>query len=252
MAFHDLDYRSIKPPPPLAEFVESFWMLVNPLAVEQPIILVPDGRIDLFFSYAAAEPYHVTLLGLQHGPEPQVIAPYSTVFAISWNLLAVEYLLPSRLAELLHTGCELPLDYFGMGIEDLQHFEGFCVKAAAHIAHLLPSDVDPRKHKLFDQLYAANGALSVQALADEAGWSSRQINRYFTTRFGLSLKAYSSILRFRAAWQHLRAGHLYAEGDFADQAHFIREVKKYTGVVPKEVVRNQNDRFIQFAALSKK
>ena len=60
-----------------------------------------------------------------------------------------------------------------------------------------------------------------------------------------------SILRFWAAWHHLRAGQLYAEGDFADQAHFIREIKKYTGVAPKEVVRNHNDRFIQFSTLPK-
>lgn len=252
MAFSDLEYRVVQPALPLSEFVESFWMLANPSEAEQPIVLVPDGRIDVFFSYAAAEPYHVTLLGLQDQPEAQVIPPQSVVFAISWKLLAVEYLLPIRLAELLHTGCELPADYFGMGVEDLRDFDGFCGKAAAYIAHSIPGDVDPRKRKLFALLYASQGTLPVQALADAAGWSSRQINRYFTRMFGLSLKAYGTILRFRSAWPHLKGGKLYPEGNFADQAHFIREIKKYAGVLPKELARNQDDRFIQFSALPKK
>jgi AraC-like DNA-binding protein len=249
MVFHDLDYRTITPAPALAPFVESFWMLTNPSAAEQQVVLVPDGRIDVLFSSSTTDPYRVLLLGLQNRPEAQVIPPHSTVFAISWNLLAVEYLLPIQLGELLDSGCELPRDYLGLGQADLRDFDGFCAKAAAYLAPLLPSDVDPRKRKLFDLLYATNGSLSVQALAGAASWSSRQINRYFTRMFGISLKAYSSILRFRATWRQLKAGQLYAEGNFADQAHFIREIRKYTGVVPKEVVRNQNDRFIQFCAL---
>ena len=129
MPFHDLDYRAASPAPALAPYVESFRMPRNPSTVAQPIVLVPDGRIDLFFSYSAAEPYHVTLLGLQDRPKAQVIAPYSTVFAISWNLLAVEYLLPLPLGTLRHSGCSLPLDYLGMSVADLQEFNGFCAKA---------------------------------------------------------------------------------------------------------------------------
>jgi AraC-like DNA-binding protein len=250
MPFTDLLYRAAAPVPPLARFVESFWLLVNPSAAAQPIVLVPDGRIDVFFSCSATEPYHVTLLGLQDRPEEQVIPPHSTVFAISWNLLAVEYLLPRQLGQLLHSGCPLPGNYLGMDVADLQDFEAFCAKATAHLLPLLPDELDPRKRKLFDLLYDSHGSLPVNTLAETTGWSSRQMNRYFTRMFGLSLKAYSSILRFRASWQQLKAGQLYVEGGFADQAHFIREIRKYTGVVPKEVARNQNDRFIQFCALS--
>jgi AraC-like DNA-binding protein len=252
MAFSDIEYRMVKPPPALTEFVESFWMLVNHSDEEQPVVIVPDGRIDVFFSFSAAEPYHVTLLGLQNHPDAQVIPPRATMFAISWNLLAVEYILPIRLADLLDSGCHLPPDYLGIGVEDLRDFDGFCAKAGARIEQLLPREIDARKRKLFNQLYASNGAMTVEALAAAAGWSSRQINRYFTRMFGLSLKAYGTILRFRASFQHLKAGKLYPEENFADQAHFIREIKKYAGVVPKELARNKDDRFIQFSALPKK
>jgi len=252
MAFSDIEYREIKPPASLAAFVESFWMLVNHAEVEQPMVLIPDGRIDVFFSNSATKPYQVTLRGLDTQPSAQVIPPHWPVFAISWKLLAAEYLLPVRLAGLLESGCLLAPDYLGMSEADLLDFDGFCAKASVQIEQLLPREIDVRKRTLFDQLYASNGALTVEALAQAAGWSSRQINRYFTQMFGLSLKSYCTILRFRAALPQLKAGRLFPEENFTDQAHFIREIKKYAGVVPKELARNQDDRFIQLSALPKK
>jgi AraC-like DNA-binding protein len=249
MAFCDIEHRERQPPPALAEFVESFWMLVNHADTAQPMVLIPDGRIDVFFSQSATEPHQVTLRGLDTQPSAQAIPPHRPVFAISWKLLAAEYLLPVRLANLLESGCPLPPDYLGLGAADLFDFDGFCAKAAAHIEQRLPAELDARKRKLFELLYASHGALTVEALAGAAGWSSRQINRYFTQQFGLSLKAYSNILRFRASLPHLKAGRLFPEENFADQAHFIREIKKYAGVVPKELARNQDDRFIQLSAL---
>ncbi|MVN74812.1 helix-turn-helix domain-containing protein [Hymenobacter sp. HMF4947] len=249
MPFSDLDYRVAQPPPALAELVESYWLLLNHSDSEQRVTLVPDGRPDVLFSDSATEPYHVALVGLDSQPSTQIIPPKCRMLAVSWKLLAVEYILPIRIADLLHTGRYLPADYLGITAEDFSDFDGFCAKISAQIMHLLPLELDARKRKLFNLLYASNGALAVEELATAAAWSSRQINRYFQQMFGLPLKAYSNILRFRASFQHLKAGKLFPEQNFADQAHFIREVKKYAGVVPKELARNQDDRFIQFAAL---
>jgi AraC-like DNA-binding protein len=252
MPFADLDYQTLAPPTALAEYVESFWLLVNPADVGQPVVIVPDGRVDTFFTYSATEPYHVLLRGLDTQPQAQVLAPQTHLFAISWKLLAADYLLPIRLADLSHHACYLPLDYLGVSATDLTDFSSFCAKVSAHIQQQIPAEIDSRKRKLFALLYATHGTLTVEAYADAAAWSSRQINRYFQQQFGLSLKAYCTILRFRAALPALKAGKLFPEAHFADQAHFIREIKKYTGVVPKELARNQDDRFIQFSALSKK
>ncbi|MGI4834705.1 MAG: helix-turn-helix domain-containing protein [Janthinobacterium lividum] len=251
MPFTNLEYLAVQPPPALAEYVESFWLLVNHSDVGQPVVVVPDGRVDTFFTYSATEAYHVLLLGLDTQPQAQVIAPRTRIFAISWKLLAADYLLPRRLADLPQHACYLPLDYLGISAADVADFTGFYAKAAAHIQQLLPAEIDSRKRKLFNLLYATHGTRTIEAYADAAAWSSRQINRYFQQQFGLSLKAYCRILRFRAALPDLKAGKLFPEAHFADQAHFIREIKKYAGVVPKELARNQDDRFIQFSALPK-
>ena len=252
MAFTDLEFQSCQPPPALAEYVESFWLLANRTDTEQPVVIVPDGRVDVFFGLSVTEPYHVLLLGLDTQPDAQVILPQTRIFAISWKLLGADYLLPVRLADMPQHACHLPLNYLGISNADLRDFASFCAKAVACIAQLLPAEIDTRKRKLFNLLYATSGTLTVEAYADAAAWSSRQINRYFQQMFGLSLKAYCNILRFRATLPGLKAGKLFPEAHFADQAHFIREIKKYAGVVPKELARNQDDRFIQLSALPKK
>ncbi|HEY2349392.1 MAG TPA: AraC family transcriptional regulator, partial [Puia sp.] len=76
--------------------------------------------------------------------------------------------------------------------------------------------------------------------------------RYFNQQFGISMKAFCNILRFRASFQHLKDGKLYPEQNFTDQNHFIKEVKKFSGVVPKDLSKNKNDRFILLSAMPKK
>jgi AraC-like DNA-binding protein len=114
---------------------------------------------------------------------------------------------------------------------------------------MIKADIDPRKKNLFDLIYASNGAISVKELSEKICWSSRQINRYFQDTFGLSLKTYCNVMRFRSSFGHIKAGKLFPEENYADQSHFIREIRKYSGVVPKELARNRNDRFIQFSTL---
>ncbi len=91
-----------------------------------------------------------------------------------------------------------------------------------------------------------NGAMSLPA---GIFWPPRQINRYFNEYFGVSLKAYCSILRFRASLNHIAHGKLFPELNFTDQNHFIKEIKKFSGAVPGVLARNQNDRFILLSAI---
>jgi len=66
------------------------------------------------------------------------------------------------------------------------------------------------------------------------------------------VKAYCKILRFQASLEHIREGELYPQLNFTDQSHFIKEIKKLSGVSPKELHKNDNGRFLQFLALGRK
>lgn len=249
MSEQELEYRIVSPPADLAPYVESCWMLVNHADQSREVIVLPDGRVDLIFSRSATDPLHTVLLGLDEAPAQTSLAAGTVMFAVSFRLLAVEYLLHTSIASIVHGAALLPDDFWGMSEGDLAGFDLFCDKVFQRMRLELRETPDNRKQALFELLYASHGEITVKELSDKVYWSARQINRYFNQQFGLSLKAYGSILRFRASFPQIRQGKLFPEGQFADQAHFIREVKKFAGVTPRALHKNQNGRFIQFSTL---
>ena len=249
---HDLDFKLTRPEGSLSDFVESFWLLHNRSDSDKEIVILPDGRVDLTFSQSATAPFHTTLSGIETHPEPVLLAAKTHTFAVSFKLLAIEYILHNTISGLLNNAEHLPAGFWNFGAGDLLDFDLFCKKASQKIQSLLPKEIDGRKRKLFELIYSSKGSLSVKELSQSVYWSSRQINRYFSQQYGLSLKAYCNILRFRASLDHIAQGKLFPELDFTDQSHFIKEIKKFSGVAPKELLKNKNDRFIQFSVLAPK
>ena len=247
-----IEYKSVKPDPSLLPFVDFFWMLTNDSDKEKEVVVLPDGRFDILFGYSASEPYNVLLTGLGTEPSKSALPPRSVMFAISFKLLAVEYVLDTTISGFLNNVYPLPDDFWGITVDDMSDFTRFFQKASGKITGLLKEVADDRKTQLFDLIYSSNGSLTVKELSGKLYWPGRQINRYFSSRFGISLKAYCTILRFRASFPHIKEGKLFPEQAFADQAHFIKEVKKFAGVAPKELSRNKDDRFIHFSTLPAK
>lgn len=246
---NDLKYKLIKPDKPLQNFVESFWFLHNQSETTKETIGLPDGLIDVLLFKSATEPFRIVQLGGMTQHERATIPANCTMFCISFKLLAVEYIFHEPIANIINGGKPLPNDFWNFNENDLTDFDFFVQKATEKIQSLLPIEIDERKRKLFELIYASNGAISVKELSEKTFWNSRQINRYFNQQFGMSLKAYCNILRFRASLEHIAKGKLFPEENFTDQNHFIKEIKKFSGVIPKELSKNENDRFILLSAI---
>lgn len=250
---NDLHFKLIKPNKPLSDFVDSFWFLHNQADIGKETTGLPDGRVDLFLAESPAEPFRILLLGLgtqQH--ETAVIPANGLIFSISFKLLAVEYIFHDTISDIVNGGKLLPNDFWGFTKDDLGDFDLFVEKASQKIESLLTTEIDERKRKLFELIYATKGGITVKELSDKVFWTSRQINRYFNQQFGISLKAYCNVLRFRASLDHIALGKLSPEENFSDQNHFIKEIKKFSGVAPKELFKNKNDRFILLSSIPKK
>ena len=231
----------------IANFVDSFWALHNTGDVGKNVMVLPDGRIDLLFSKSATEPYHITLLGISTQPEQVVVAPHSVTFAISFKLPAVEYILHGTVADILNNAKDVAQKFAHIDADVLDDFVIFCNHSTERIQELIPQNLDNRKIKLFDLIYASKGDVSVKELAEKVYWSSRQITRYFNRQLGISIKFYCNLIRFRASFEHIKNGKLFPECNYTDQSHFIKEIKKLSGVLPKDLYKNINDRFIQLA-----
>ncbi len=85
-----------------------------------------------------------------------------------------------------------------------------------------------------------NGQLSVNELSDQLNVNRRQLERKFTSAIGLSPKQLSKIIRLQATLKMIANGQFTSltaiayEGNYYDQAHFIKDFKEFTGVSPKQ------------------
>ena len=242
---NSLEYQYTRPTPELEDFVDRFSSLQN-LSNKSDGIIIPNGRIDIVFCKTIENQFEVTLMGLETKPKSMPKQQIASFFAISFNPLAIEYILQHSIADILNSGKILPNDFWDFSIDDLNNFDQFCEKASQKISSILPKEIDERKRKLFKLIFSTNGEMSIKELSEKVFWSERQINRYFNQQLGISLKAYCNILRFQASLPHIKEGQLFPQLNFTDQSHFIKEIKKLSGVSPKELFKNQNDRFLQF------
>jgi AraC-like DNA-binding protein len=245
-----LDFKLVQPEESIKDFVYCFSSLHNFSNFHQAVV-IPNGRIDLIYSKTNNNQIQVVLLGLETQPKyPD--HEVSDLCSVSFNPLAIEYIFGFPVADIINSGKQMPDDFWGLRIEDLDHFDAFCDTITKKISALLPENVDVRKRKLFELVFALDGEISVTKLCEKISWSPRQVNRYFNQQFGLTLKAYCKILRFQASLSHIRDGTLYPQRNFTDQSHFIKEVKRLSGVSPKELYKNKNDRFLQFLVYRQK
>ncbi len=248
---NDIAYQIVGPDQSLSDFVDSFWFLRNTSASDKETTGLPDGRIDLILFQSATEPFRIALLGLGTAHNQTIIRANTVMFVVSFKLLAVEYIFQEPIADLVNKGKLMAAGFWNFHAGDMSDFDLFCKKASLKIRSLLPPEIDERKRRLFELIYVSKGSVTVKELAEKVFWTSRQINRYFNQQYGISLKTYCNILRFRASLDHIAAGERFPGENFFDQTHFIKEIKKFSGVIPKKLSQNENDRFILLSALAK-
>lgn len=94
------------------------------------------------------------------------------------------------------------------------------------------------------QLRASAGRVSIGALVDEIGWSQKHFISRFRDELGLAPKTLGRVLRFARAVDVFKSGRacrfadLAADCGYYDQAHFIRDVRQFAGVAPRDLVNS--------------
>jgi len=241
--------KSALPDSSIAHFVHSFWLLENRTGKDIPSTVLPNGMVDMILMKMGDGDWEIFVRGVDTAPSQVTITAGMQLFSIGFKLLAVEYLFRDSIKDVLNEGRTISNDFWQFSAVDMDSLENFCKKATQKIKTISTESIDNRKKELFELIYSSNGAMTVKELSEQVFWSSRQINRYFNQQFGISLKAYCNILRFRASFKHISEGKLFPEQNFTDQNHFIKEIKKYAGVTPKELSKNKDERFIDIAAI---
>lgn len=97
------------------------------------------------------------------------------------------------------------------------------------------------------KIKSSNGSVSVKQLEKETGFSSRWLHMKFDEKIGVSPKNLCAITRFQFCYQALTQNNEEISGQrnfynlYYDQAHFIKEFKRFTGLPPVKFENQMND-----------
>jgi AraC-like DNA-binding protein len=92
--------------------------------------------------------------------------------------------------------------------------------------------------------------LNLPALAKQSGLSERYIQKLYVSNFGISPIAFNSVVRFNKSLQLVlnttqSLTEITYDCGYYDQAHFIKEFRKFTGITPSSsrssLVKNDTD-----------
>lgn len=236
-----MQYREFAPGEDANRLVECYWVLEGNASGVQRV--VPDGRAELILNLA--QPFEA-LEGGAWKPQPrcflagQLTGPLmlratgpASIIGVRFRPGGVGQLLGMPVPEL--TGRTIAVEDLGLrGLDKisalpevesslLRHERGVAdpmIDEAARLLSLLPD---------------------VAAAASSIGVSTRQLERRFKTRVGMSPKHFARIARFQRVFRAVEDGgagwvDAAAECGYYDQAHLIRDFRDLAGEAPAHLL----------------
>lgn len=260
-----MHFQQFAPPPHLQAYVRYFWALESTGQGPAPATFrtLADGCPGLvyqqptLFRTPREKPWPRLFLYGQSTKPTEIYADGP------FKALGV-YLYPSALhtvfglnAEVLTDGCvDLALL---AGPQDCRLFEQLESEAttAARVellAAYLGGEVSRRQGRAdgdvqlaLARLSASGGRASLPALRQELRLSERSFQRRFKESVGIPPKLFANICRFQASLGQLRRGEygklsdIAFEHDYADQSHYIRAFREFTGLAPYQFRQRSNE-----------
>ncbi len=117
---------------------------------------------------------------------------------------------------------------------------------------------DPAMSRAAARLSEPGSVVDIETLAREAGLSERQFRRRFEAAVGLRPKRFARLVRFQRVFEQRLESDANAWSDVAldcgyyDQAHFNRDFRAFTGVRPRDLVRDADPLTAFFLSVSSK
>jgi AraC-like DNA-binding protein len=103
----------------------------------------------------------------------------------------------------------------------------------------------PEVSRAWQLLVGTAGAMPISRIARDVGWSHKHLITRFKQQIGLAPKTAARLVRFDAAWgrideRPMRWERIAADAGYADQAHFIRDFREFTGTTPSAYLAEVN------------
>lgn len=254
-----MNYEVFDPVPDLQPFIKCFWTLDDERH-DEPVKqrIVPDGCMEMIFHYGD--------LYNQFFPDGSFITqPRSFIFGQITSYIEIApsgvsgivaaRFRPDGLAPFLSVpvssldnqaiSLEIIFGEKGISLEEqvvaaannlerIKIIESFMLNGLAE-----RNTIDRITKACVEEIFHASGQQDMDTLASKLNINRRSIERKFNAGIGISPKQLSKLVRLQAALKMLERKRfdslteLAHESGYYDQAHFIKDFKEITGVIPK-------------------
>jgi AraC-like DNA-binding protein len=259
-----IQYREHHPTPPLNRYVECFWTLTSKGTPDStaPERILPDGCVELilnfgdrFSQYNGNNKFRQPrkfLVGQMTGPI--LISPTGVVQLIGIRFHpggTLPFLrlhlneITDQVVELGSVSSNLENELLTVS-DNLPTIEEKVVAIESLLlAYLLRNRNESLLLPLAARVVESGGLVSVDLLADEAGLSTRQLERRFLREVGLSPKLLSRILRFQQVFRAVERcdggwAPVAVECGYYDQAHLKRDFNQFAHQTPAVLFAEQS------------
>lgn len=224
----------------------AVWIHRMPAAGAPPIIVAPDGAIDLQWIEGS-----LRVAGPDREPKTEIVPAGAMVIGFRFQPAAAASWLRSPASEMV--GLRLALeDLWGAKARRLVskiRGDGPDLVASLEAALIEYAPIDMAANSVMRAAYTQieagppPGVALVPWLGRSLGISERTLRRRFDESFGYGPKTLDRILRYQrflrlARTSPLPAAMLAVEAGYADQAHLVRESRRLSGATPRERLRS--------------
>ena len=262
--------QHIEPLPQLKGIINKMWLFESSsrAPAEDMKMIVPNGMAKLTVPFRngvsgknkdyfhLSKESQITLIGIQDIPaivDVEYDAPHGNI-GIEFSPLGTYRLFQLRQAELKNKLFLLE-EILGKSASVIQEIianteivdkkvqliQGYLVRL------FTKSQPDPILDYCIGQIENSKGLITVTELERKTGYSGRWLYEKFIEKVGISPKNLSSIVRFNQIYEEWAksSGTDFLKEDiydyFYDQAHFIKDFKRFTGFSPMKFVKSENE-----------
>jgi AraC-like DNA-binding protein len=270
-----VQYVSIAPTPPLAEFIERFWYSSD-APRHRKVRVVPSGTMELVFNldedevgfydseqHGSCKTFSGTIFSGAHS-RPLFVDTREHVMGVHFKPGGAFRFLGIPASELTDTHVDVEA-LWGRATHDLR--EQLCVAAnPAKCFRVLERALVARLRNTVEGHRAVRTALHIfgrdageartRDLAAHLGLSQRHFIKVFSNQVGVTPKVFGRVQRFQRAVDLTRSRSIPDWADVAavcgyfDQSHLIHDFQTFSGLSPTEFHRQRNERLLTNAPIT--
>ena len=265
-----VNIREYNPSVELSPFIELFWTgefnINSSDLLEQRVI--PNGYVELIVHLSDNHCELLSSATFNSSPDFTLIGmytkPYNVHFKEKVNVFGIRFK-PEGLTQIFGIpAAEFQEGYVDIESLSLRNFREFCnrLRELNNVKNMIEESekyfskqIDRSRINLYYLNCAAEiirrkeGLITIDELASKVFIGKRQLEREFKQKMGISPKQYMRLARLNKVNRLIEDGKRIDLSElsyicgYADQSHFIRDFKHFTGEAPKIFI-NKRDKFI--------